>query len=382
LSLILVTAAILFTRSLQNLQDINVGFDTAHLLKFRVTPLQAGYSQPRIKSFGEDLRQRLAALPGVESAAIATVPVLDDSDEGGNVTVEGAPVKSSQEQTFNDYLRNLISPGYFTTMRIPLHAGRQFRPSDSSPDSNVAIVNETFVKRFMPGKNPLGMHFGRGTGNNVKLDQTIIGVVADSKHNTIRSPITPFIYFPYLAEQHLSSLTFYVRVRSNEQTVMPEIRALVHSIDPNLPINEFSPLTDVINESLFVERGLGFLSVGFALLATLLAIVGLYGVMSYSVTRRYRELGIRMAIGASPSSVLRMVLRESAYLGIAGIVCAIPCVLATAGTIRSSLYGVQPNDPTSWMAAAALLIAVALIAGFVPAWSAARIDPHTALRSE
>ncbi len=381
LSLVLITAAILFTRSLQNLKNINVGFNTAHLVTFEVNPMQAGYSQQRIKSFGEELRQRLATLPGVESAAIATVPLLEDSDQGGDVTVEAAPSQSGEENTRDSYLKNLVSPGYFSTMQIPVIAGRQFRESDCLPTSNVAIVNETFVKRYLPGRNPLGMHFAFGSGR-VKLDQTIIGVVADSKHSTIRSEISPFVYLPYLADTHLSALTFYVRVRANEETAIAGIRGLVHRVDADLPVNKLSPLSAIIDESLFVERSLGFLSIGFALLATLLAIVGLYGVMSYSVTRRYRELGIRMAIGATPRRVLAMVLRESAFLGIAGVLCAAPCLLATAATIRSSLYGVQPSDPAVWLASAALLIAVALLAGFVPAWSAARIDPHAALRSE
>ncbi|HZS53280.1 MAG TPA: ABC transporter permease [Bryobacteraceae bacterium] len=380
LSLMLVTAAILFTRSLQNLKNVNVGFNTTHLIKFAVNPLQAGYSLPRIKSFGENLRQQLAALPGIESAAIATVPVLEDDDEGGDVTVEGATVLSGEEETRNHALRNFVSPGYFSTMQIPLIAGRQFRPSDLDA-SNVAIVNQTFVNHFLPGKNLVGMHFGRGSGR-AKLDQTIIGVVADSKHSTIREQVKPFTYFPYLASDRLAALTFYVRTRSADEAVMPEIRALVHHVDSSLPINDLSSMSAVIDESLFVERSLGFLSIGFALLATLLAIVGLYGVMAYSVTRRYRELGIRMAIGASPKLVLSMVLRESIYLGIVGVLCAIPCVIASASYVRSALYGVQPNSPSSWLAAAALLLTVALLAGFVPAWNAARIDPHAALRVE
>jgi ABC-type antimicrobial peptide transport system permease subunit len=185
-----------------------------------------------------------------------------------------------------------------------------------------------------------------------------------------------------LAADHLSSLTFYVRVRSNEQTVVPAIRNFVRRMDADLPVNGLSSMTEVIDESLFVQRSLGYLSIGFAALATLLAVVGLYGVMSYSVTSRYRELGIRMAIGATPERVLTMVLRESAYLGIAGALCGIPFVLGAAGYIRSSLYGVQPQNPAIWGTAVAVLIAVALFAGFVPAWHAARIDPHTALRAE
>ena len=381
LSLVLVTAAFLFTRSLQTLKNIDVGFNTGQLVKFKVNPLQAGYSQQRIKSFGEELRQQLTTLPGVEGAAVATVPLLEGDDEGGSLTVEGAPVQSFQDDSRDNYNRNFVSPGYFTTMQIPIVAGRQFNASDVLPTSKVAVVNETFVKHYFPGKNPLGLHFGFGTGN-VTLDQTIIGVVADSKHTSLRSPIMPFVYVPYLANDHLSELVYYVRIRSTEQSVMPGIRSLVRHLDASVPVNDLSSLTETIDASLFAQRSLGFLSIGFALLATLLAIVGLYGIMSYSVTRRYRELGIRMAVGATPQRVLMIVLRESALLGIAGVLCGLPCVFATVRYVRSSLYGVQPNDPAVYFSAAGLLIVIALMAGLVPAWNAAHIDPHTALRTE
>ena len=358
-----------------------MGFNTTQLVKFKLNPLQAGYSQQRIKSFGEELRRLLSTVPGVESASIATVPLLEGNDEGGSLTVEGAPAQGFHDDSRDAYNRNRVSPSYFSTMRIPVVAGRQFSASDALPTSKVAIVNQTFVKHFFPGKNPLGMHFGFGTGN-VTLDQTIVGVVADSKHSSIRSPVAPFVYLPYLADNHISELIYYVRVRSSEQAVMPGIRNVVRRLDSSLPVNEMSSLTQTINESLFAQRSLGFLSIGFALLATLLAIVGLYGIMSYSVTRRYRELGIRMAVGATPRRVLMMVLRESALLGIGGVLCGLPCVFATARLVRSSLYGVQPSDPAVYLAATALLITIALAAGLVPAWSAARIDPHAALRAE
>ena len=379
LSLVLVVAAMLFTRSLQNLQNIDPGFNTAHLLKFRVNPLQAGYSQDRIKSFGEDLRQQLKGLPGVQGVAIATVPLLQDTSEGGDITVKGMQFSSGSAR--NAFLGNAISPEYFSALRMPVVAGRQFNAGDSLPTSNLAIVNQTFVRQFLPGQNPIGAHFGYGSGK-VPLDQTIIGVVGDSKHDSIRSKIIPFVYTPYLANDHLSELTFYVRASSDTRSISPGIRNVVHRVDANLPVNELSSMTDIINESLFVERSLGFLSIGFAILATLLAIVGLYGVMSYSVTRRSREFGIRMAIGATPERVLRLVLRESALLGIGGVVCAIPFVIATIIYIRSVLYGSQPNNSAVCFAAAALLVGIALLAGFVPAWTAAHIDPHTALRRE
>jgi predicted permease len=379
LSLVLLTSAILFTRSLRNLENIDVGFNTQRLLKLKVNPLQAGYSQARIKSFGEELRQKLMALPGVEAAGIATVPLLQDTDEGGEVTVEGSPAHSASNEGRKSYEGNSVSPGFFSTMQIPVIAGREFVASDFG---HVAVVNETFAKRFLSGKNPVGMHLGFGDGDNVTLDQTIIGVVADSQHTSIRSPKVPFVYSPYLGEPHLSSLYVYVRLRSDQPNAAAAIRGLVHQMDAGLAVNDMDLMTDLIDESLFVERSLGYLSIGFALLATLLAVVGLYGVMSYSVTSRYRELGIRMAIGATPEGVLAMVLRESAYLGIGGAVCGIPIVLATTSSIRASLYGVQANDPWIWVSAVMLLIAIALLAGFVPAWQAARIDPHSALRAD
>jgi predicted permease len=379
LSMVLLTSAILVTRSLRNLEHIDVGFNTANVLKFKVSGLQAGYSQARIKSFGEELRQKLTALPGVEAACLATVPLLQDSDEGGEVTVEGSGAHNASNEGRNSYLGNSVSADFFSAMQIPVMAGRQFTPSDSA---NVHIVNETFVKRFLAGKNPIGMHFGFGDGDNVTLDQTIVGVVADSQHSTIRSPKIPFVYSPYLAQPHLSSLYFYVRLRSGQMNAASAIRALIRQMDAGLPVNDMDLMTDLIDESLFVERSLGYLSIGFALLATLLAVVGLYGVMSYSVTSRYRELGIRIAIGATPEGVLAMVLREAAYLGIGGAMCGIPIVLATTSYIRASLYGVHANDPWIWVSAVVLLIAIALLAGFVPAWQAARIDPHSALRAE
>jgi putative ABC transport system permease protein len=378
LSLVLVTSAILFTRSLQNLRHINVGFKTAQLVKFELDPSQAGYSQTRIKAFGEELRQKLESLPGVESAAVATMPLLENTDGGSDVTVEGSHHKPED----SNFRGNSVSPEFFSTLQIPLLAGRQFTAADALPNAHVAIVNETFVKHFLAGRNPLGLRFGFGDGDQVKMTETIVGVAADSEHTALRAEIQPFIYSPYLGSSDLSSLSVYVRVRGSEKAAATSIRSLLHRMDHDLPVNQLSSMTEVVDGSLFVERSLGYLSIGFAALATLLAVVGLYGVMSYSVTSRYRELGIRMAIGATPELVLRMVLRDAAYLGIAGAVCGIPVMLATAGYIRSSLYGVESQNPLVWAAAIAVLMAVALFAGFVPAWQAAHIDPHTALRAD
>lgn len=377
-SLLLLTAAMLFTRSLQNLEHIDPGFRINRLVTFKVDPAEAGYSQSRIKSFGPQLQKALIAIPGVQSAAIATLPLLEDTDAGSNITVPGyrAPTHDDEEVRLNN-----VSAGFFSTMQIPLLAGRPIEESDSLPTSKVVVVNETFAKHFFAGRNPLGAHFGFG-GGNVKIDWTIVGVVADSEHSTLRSKIVPFVYMPYLVDAKLSSLTFYVRARGDERAIMPATRDEVKRYDANLPVYDLKTMTGIVNSSLFAERGLGLLSTGFALLATLLAIVGLYGVMAYSVTRRQREFGIRIAIGASPKSILGMILWESVLVGVVGLLCALPLVYAAAGFVHSSLYGVQPTDPVIVGIAAAALLLVAVIAGLKPAAHAARVDPQAALRTE
>jgi putative ABC transport system permease protein len=378
-SLVLLSTAILFARSLRNLQNINPGFRTDHLLTFKVDPGQAGYSQERIRSFAEEIRTRITALQDLQSAAVATVPVLEDSDEGGNITAEGYhPPRHGDEEV----LWNWVSPAYFTTMRIPLLTGRPITEADALPTSKVAVVNATFAKHFFNGRNAIGSHFGFGSGNKLAMDWTIVGVVADSEHSKLRSKIQPFVYRPYLTSTKLSALTFYVKTRGKSEAAMPEIRTLVKRYDASLPIYDMKTMDDLIKESLFTERGLGMLSIMFATLATILAAVGLYGVMSYSVTRRFREFGVRMAVGATPRSVSQMVLREAATLCLAGVICALPFMFVTGRLVRSSLYGVQAGDPIILGGAALLLLLVAEIAGIIPARYAAKIDPHAALRAE
>jgi predicted permease len=378
-SLVLLSAAMLFARSLRNLQNLNPGFRTDHLITFRVDPAQAGYSPERIRSFGEEIRQRIAALGNVESAAAAKVPVLENDDEGGNITVEGyrAPTHDDEETHWN-----YVSPVYFATLGIPLLAGRTITEADLLSNSKVAVVNAAFAKHFFQDRNPIGLHFGLGGGNKVALDWTVVGVVADSEYEALRAKIGPFICMPYLADKERSELIFYARTRGKTEAVMPEIRALVKRYDASLPIYDMKTMDDLIKESLFTERGLGMLSTLFAFLAAILAAVGLYGVMSYSVTRRVREFGVRMAVGATPGRISQMVLREAALICLTGVICALPFVFAAGRFIRSSLYGVRANDPLILAGAVLLLLLVAEIAGAIPARYAAKIDPHTALRAE
>jgi predicted permease len=378
LSLVLIVASILFTFSLRNLMNINPGFQTNRLITFSINPAEAGYSQQRISQIGEQIRAALDATPGVASASVVTVPILEGNYVGGGVTIEGHPMRDGEN---DEVRRNGVGADYFATMRIPILQGRGIGARDIAGAPKVVVVNETFCRRFLAGQNPLGLHMGMGS-NQKKLDWTIVGVVADSHHGGLRDTIFPFMYQPYVMDGGLTALTFYARTKTGEATIMDQVRGLVRRFDPTLPVYNVSSMTEVINESLFAERSLGLLSLAFGVLATLLSIVGLYGVMSYSVARRYREIGIRMALGARPGLVMRMVLSESALLGLAGVACALPVVFAAGSLIRSELYGITPNDPWVCAAAVALLLAITIFSGFRPALSAARIDPQTALRSE
>ena len=378
-SMILVSTALLFARSLNNLQHINPGFRTDHLLSFKVNPAGAGYSQERIRFFGEDIRRKVAALPGVENAAAAKLPLLEDTDEGSSITVEGYHPKVHADE---EARRNVVSPEFFSTMKIPLLSGRSIQERDATSGSQAAVVNATFAQHFLRGRNPIGTHFGFGSGSGTKLVWTIVGVAADSEHSTLRSKLEPYVYLPYFGAEKLSTLTFYVRTAGEGTALFPSIREIVRRYDASVPLYDLKSMTETVNENLFAERGLGILSIAFAGLATLLAVVGLYGVMSYSVTQREREFGVRMAIGAQPGSILKMVLRESLLVGFAGIVCAVPFVFATGQFVRSSLYAVAPNNPASSLSAAMVLVAVAALAGLIPAARAARIDPRDALRAE
>ena len=374
LSLVLLTAAILFTRSLANLKNLNVGFETAQLLKFEVKPLQAGYSQARIKSFGEELRQRLGTVQGVERAALATVPLLQDSTEGGDITVEGAPALSDDERGYD---HNSVSPEFFATLKIPVIAGRALLASDPA---GMAVVNPDVREAISAGAQSAWGAFRiwqRNGGDGP--DDYRCGGGRQAYRAAFEDQPVCLQALPGRGSSFLADVL--CAGQGGRPAVAADVRKIVHQVDAEMPVNGLASMSEVIDESLFVEQSLGYLSIGFASLATLLAVVGLYGVMSYSVTSRHRELGIRMAIGATPDRVLTMVLREALLLGVVGALCGIPFLLGASSYIRASLYGVQPNDPVVWGSAVGLLITVALLAGFVPAWQAARIDPHDALRS-
>jgi putative ABC transport system permease protein len=375
----LLVGAGLFARSLSNLNRLDLGLRADHLIAFSVAPELNGYSPERTIAFFDDLRQSVAALPGVRSVSAAELPILTDSAAGSNVTIEGYQAQENEDM---EVRHNRIGPDYFATMGIPLIGGREFAVADAAGSAKVAIINETMARRFFANRNPIGSHFAFGAGDRIRPDIEIVGVVKDSKHATVREEKRPFAYLPYAQETNLGRITFYARTDQDVASIAPSLRREVAQRDNNLPIYDLKTLRQQANESLFADRFLAFLSICFGLLAAALAAVGLYGVMAYTVTRRIREIGIRIALGATQGRVAWLVLREVALLAGAGLLAGAPLAFALGRAAEALLFGVNAGDPLVFAAAGSLLTLVALFGGYLPARRAAKVDPMVALRRE
>ena len=387
LSLLLLIAAGLFINSLRNLLAQHPGFETTNLVTFTVEPSLNGYSPSRTKQFARALMERISAVPGVSAASATGIALLEGGSWNSSMTVEGRATKDGEQVlAFN----NTVLPGYFAAMRIPLLLGRDFTEHDqrgepsAKEESNfrVAIANQRFVETYLEGRNPIGRRVGFGGAPGTPTPIEIVGVVGTSKYVSIRDDAEPQLFYPMLEDDNPRALSVYVRVNRPPPSVFPELRRTVGAMDPNLPIFQMRSMEDQVNRSLVNERLVAGLSSVFGALATLLAVIGLYGVMAYTVARRTREIGIRMALGAVSHRIGSMFLKEAAVLLLAGFAVAVPVAWAASRYVESQLYGVAAlHVPT--VALAMLLLALIGTAGaLVPARRAARIEPVAALRAE
>ena len=378
-SLVLVVGAALFLRTLTGLLAKGPGFETSHLLSFAIAPLQNGYSRVDASRLVRRLDEQVRALPAARSSATARFAFLTGGHWGNKVTMQ------SDRRTVTDHVVNFnaVSPGFFATLGVRILAGRDFEQSDSRPPGEIgprcAIVNEAFVKRYLAGRDPLGVLIARGGGGpEVKPNSRIVGVTADISYRGVRDH-SEQVFFP-LFEHDDTGATFYVRVRGAPEQAIPSIRRLVSEDDPRLPILWFRTVDDEVNRSLSTERLLATLSVSFGALALLLSLIGLYGVMSFVVTRRTREIGIRLALGATGASAMGLILRDAAAMIAAGVAIGLPCVAGLGKLVQSQLFGVTATDPASVAASALVLAAGTLAAAAIPAWRASNVNPTDALR--
>jgi predicted permease len=378
LSLLMLIASALFTRSLRNLKNVDLGFQRDRLLSFSLDPSLAGYKPDRNRRFAEDVQSKIAALPGVRAAAIGVIALVTGDQNVSTVTIEGFQPKPDDDM--NPWF-DTVSPGYFRTMGIPLLTGRDFAPSDRVGAKRVAIVNDVFARYYFKNENPIGRRFGL-RGDNRNPDIEIVGVVRGSKYSNVDEKIPKVAYLCYAQDTNPAGLIVYVRSVRDPKTLFPALRREVAALDSTIPVNGLRTMDEQVDQNLSAKRLMSYLSAFFAILATLLAAIGLYGVMAYTVARRTREIGIRVALGAGRSTLIKLVMIEVAALTGIGVAIAIPISFALSRLVRAQLYGIVPNDPASIGTASLILIAVALLAGYIPAERATRVDPIRALRYE
>jgi predicted permease len=383
LSLLLLFGAGLFVRTLRNLENLGPGFPTDHLLTFRIDPSLNGYSDDETKSFYERLDANLQTMPGVTSVGLSVLPLLKGYAWQNAVLgkdFQGAPI---EEQP----VLNTVSPDYFATFGIPIIAGRAFTAQDDvaqgSNNFTHAVINESFARQYFPGRTPIGQRFGLVNDREpVTPDIEVIGVIPDKKFRDLRETPPAQAYFPYFQDSHFWFMNIYLRTQGDPGLIENELRDRMRKIDPHVPLVGLQTVNEQIGFSLRTERLVASLSAVFGGLATLLAAVGLYGVMAYTVTRRTREFGLRIALGALRHDVIWLVMRDVLILIAAGLAVGIPLAFALSTLVRSQIFGLGPHDPLTLVSATLALALVACLAGLIPAFRASRADPLQSIRSE
>jgi predicted permease len=348
------------------------------MVTFGIAPVLNGYSGTRSLALFQRVEEELAALPGVTGVTASRVPIISGSNWGTSVTVQG--FETTPDTDVNSRF-NEVGPGYFGAMGAQLLAGREFTASDLAGTSKVAIVNEAFARKFNLGRDPVGKLMARD-GNNQPLDMEIVGFVRDGKYSEVKQVVPPLFFTPYRQDSTIGAIQFYVRTANDPASVIRTIPDVIKRLDANLPVNDLKTLPQQVRENVFMDRMISTLSAGFALLATLLAAIGLYGVLAYTVAQRTREIGVRMALGANSGNVRGLVLRQVGTMTLIGGVLGVAAAMGLSRLASTLLFGMQGNDPVVMVGAAVLLTVVALAAGGIPATRAARVDPMQALRYE
>jgi predicted permease len=379
LSLPLLVGAGLLVRTLLNLQHADLGYPRENVLTLRVDAEAAGYDPLRQTTAFEELLARIRAVPGVRAATYSNNGLFGGSDNGDSITVEGyTPTGRGDGGSRYD----AVGPGYFSTLGIPVVLGREITAEDRPGGRMVCVINETFARRFFDGRNPIGLHVTQEYADQ-RHTYEVVGVVRDSRQNRLRGEVEHRFYTP--ATQPAASIgavTFIIRPRDDMSGVLMEVRRLVQQSEPNMPIARAGALEDAVDSRLVQDRLLAQLSIAFGVIAVLLTAIGLYGILSYGVSRRTSEIGIRKALGAQHAALVAMILRETGSLVLLGLIVGVALSAAAVRLITSRLYGLSPEDPVTLASSVAGLVIVAGLAAWVPAYRASRVDPLVALRHE
>jgi predicted permease len=376
LSMALLIAAGLFIRSLMNVSRVDLGLNVDNVITFGVSPHLNGYDVPRAHALFERLENEIGAVPGVTSVAASTVPLLSGSNWGSGVQVQGF-VSGPDTDTHSFY--NQIGPGYFKTLGIPLMAGREFTPADTTGAPRVAIVNEAFAAKFNLGRDAVGRRMSQGGS---ALDIEIVGIVQNAKYSQVRQELPPIFFLPYRQSDARSTMNFYARTSLDPERLIGMMSSVVSRLDANLPVENLKTMPQVVRENVFMDRMVSTLSAAFASLATLLAAVGLYGVLAYTVGQRTREIGLRMALGADAARMRAMILKQVAWMTLIGGAIGIVGAYYLGKGAESLLFQIKGFDPIVVSVAVVVLAVVAFGAGYIPAYRASRVHPMQALRYE
>ncbi|RXH58772.1 protein of unknown function DUF214 [Granulicella sibirica] len=389
LSTLLVVASGLFLRSLVKLNSVDAGFRTDHLILFEINPPDRRYVAGKDITLHNQIEDRLATIPGVEGVVLSDIPLISESGSNSTLFPEGADANLSAHATESN-TANLadVSQNYIPVMGIPMIAGRGFESRDTETSQPVSVINQALAKKFFPNVNPIGRHFlldrhrrSKDTGPKERWIE-VIGICADFHYSSLRREPPPVHFDLYRQQPVVGGMVYMVRTRMDPDAIVPSLRAAIQAIDPDLPMMNVRTQQQQIDATMQQERMFATLTSGFGILALALACVGIYGIMAYSVSQRTNEIGIRLALGARRNQVRVMVLREAGWLSLLGVVAGLAVAIALGKLVKSMLYGLQPNDPLSLAGSALLLVTVALVAGWVPAVRASRVEPMQALRHE